>query len=345
MGNLASVPPIIQPATQWFYDFYATNIPMKQLMAIYNTDNDYPSISFGQSLNLTNVKAFHFDFGANGYKPNDASIHKQYPLHIWVQGTFKDPWKFDDKIYTNYMANHGFVSASVVHNWHNYPLFCHSIKDKSRKIFDDSSPDSIVTKLCELDFVDCDLGIVVSGFSQGGQLALLSSIYIKNYPLKGIHIMNSGYNMNGIPFGLRVELDCLKYNELSISQSRIRAITTDADELFGDSNITMIRDEVEQVTGYKVYNGDCKSKFNCIQDRDGSGWYIAKTSEVTDSEFNKNIGIHSWRARNMDTGKKMNDVFYDGCPKCEFSLHKNHQWLVKQVYDTCDCRRAQPRAC
>ena len=86
---------------------------------------------------------------------------------------------FRDTYFMFEMVKRGFVAVDLTYDpsFTNYALQgCNGIESRARAMFDGTSPLSALTKLCDqasYPFINCDLGVATSGWSQGAQLATL----------------------------------------------------------------------------------------------------------------------------------------------------------------------------
>ena len=145
---------------------------------------------------LFNMEYNNNGLSMTGYVPEMNSMDT-YPLFIWVTGTDMRHWTNDDQIIANYMGNKNYVSVSLDYPNALYPVLCSGIGNtnwlgKARLLFDKSNPQSALSRLCNPNTneytakIDCNKGIVLSGFSQGAQLVSLSGNFGFDSEIKGI---------------------------------------------------------------------------------------------------------------------------------------------------------------
>ena len=116
------------------------------------------------------------------YKPEGKYVcpPEGCPLFIWLDGTSVNVvHTFRDTYFMFEMVKRGFVAVDLTYDpsFTNYALQgCNGIESRARAMFDGTSPLSALTKLCDqasYPFINCDLGVATSGWSQGAQLATL----------------------------------------------------------------------------------------------------------------------------------------------------------------------------
>jgi len=133
----------------------------------------------------------------------DLACDSGCPLYIWLDGSFdSNTHQRRDDIMQYEMLQRGFVAVTVGYDDSLFrpSMGCDStsgflgsqgLLDKTKAIFDEDNNDSAVSQLCNLDEVDCDLGIATHGFSQGAQLASLGKLLCCSTHLHAhMHILN-----------------------------------------------------------------------------------------------------------------------------------------------------------
>jgi hypothetical protein len=202
-----------------------------------------------------------------GHEPAEAGT---YPVFVYLTGTlmkFNGP---DAKNLTLDMAGRGFVAATVDYTNDLYPLECGLMSTRSRCVFNASSSNSAIAKICARPKAACATkGIVVSGFSQGANMASLA----KNYDsrVRAAYLAGHGANgLGGLPMG-----SCLYESSNAFTPSQMRAVNGENDFFFGNTP-DGVRQRLEWASGVS-----CPGSWNCLQP-DGSGWYMVKGSELAD---------------------------------------------------------------
>jgi len=260
----------------------------------------------------------------NGHEPDGTG---PFPLFIYLQGTLMDQNGPNTEAFTSYMADNGVVGAAVHYfNGYNitdeecggcYPLLCDEWLTKAQELFSTTDDSSAVSVLCAREDVDCSLGIVIAGYSQGAQLASLSVNFVTDYDIHGVYEMAGG----DFPFLFYDFTDCLSFDALSWSESQIRAITGSHDEIFGIT-VDGVREQLISITGRSCDN----TTLNCIQEN-GSGWYI-----VEDSEAGNASHCYAFDGPSACTAGVLTSEYYGGCgTDCEWSLEANMDWLLSKL--------------
>jgi hypothetical protein len=204
-----------------------------------------------------------------GAEPSDAAT---YPVFIYLTGTNMPFNGADAQPFVQDMAARGFVAATVQYDSGSYPT-CTLMTKKASCLFNGSSVNSAVSKLCARPKADCSKGVVVSGFSQGANLAALA----KNYDarVRGAYLIGHGDRASGL-----IDVSsCADDARTALLPSQMRSINGENDEFFG-GNASGVRTQLQRVVGVS-----CPGAFSCLQ-ADGSGWQMVRTSEVADRTAN-----------------------------------------------------------
>jgi hypothetical protein len=246
-----------------------------------------------------------------GFEPSDAGT---FPVFIYLTGT-KMPFNGPEaKLFTEQMAGRGFVAAAVDYDSSSYPS-CSLMTKKASCIFSASSANSAVAKLCARAKADCSKGIVVSGFSQGANLAALA----KNYDARagGAYLIGHGDKASGI-----IDVSsCADNAKTTLLPSQMRSINGENDEFFG-ANANGVRSQLQKVVGVS-----CAGSWNCLQ-ADGSGWAMVRPSELADGTAN-----HCYYYQNGDRACTSNNgfdaTFLNG--SAPWSLAPSLDWLASKA--------------
>lgn len=204
-----------------------------------------------------------------GAEPADAAT---YPVFIYLTGTNMPFNGADAQPFVQDMAARGFVAATVQYDSASYPT-CTLMTKKASCLFNGASVNSAVSKLCARAKADCSKGVVVSGFSQGANLAALA----KNFDarVRGAYLIGHGNRAAGL-----IDVSsCADDARTALLPSQMRSINGENDEFFG-GNASGVRTQLQRVVGVS-----CPGAFNCLQ-ADGSGWQMVRTSEVADRTAN-----------------------------------------------------------
>jgi len=105
-----------------------------------------------------------------GHEPTAAG---RYPVAVWLTGTLADFAGEGAQEFTKSMASLGFVAATVEYTNYNYAS-CGTLKTRASCVFNASSANSAIAKLCARSKADCSKGIVVAGIRQGATMASLA---------------------------------------------------------------------------------------------------------------------------------------------------------------------------
>ncbi len=167
------------------------------------------------------------------------------------------PWSGDDEVITNLMADRGFVALSVDYSTRRrYPNNCADLNEAVAQVFDASDSSSAINQIAALAKADINKGIVVAGFSQGGNLASLANNY--NSSVEAAFVIGHGY----VGWGA----DCYKSQYITLGANSMRSVMGANDAAFTPYFTDDPRTMVEQTTGYSCG----ASAINCEQP-DGSG--------------------------------------------------------------------------
>lgn len=205
----------------------------------------------------------------SGFEPTEDG---KFPVYVYLTGTSMPFNGADAQPFIQDMAARGFVAATVDYDKGNYPT-CTLMRKRSQCIFDGASANSAITKICARAKADCSKGVVVSGFSQGANLAALS----KNYDsrVRAAYLIGHGDRAAGI-----IDVSsCADNAATTLKPSEMRSINGENDEFFG-SNANGVRTQLQKVVGVS-----CSGSWNCLQS-DGSGWQMVRASELSDRTAN-----------------------------------------------------------
>ncbi|PWU09869.1 MAG: hypothetical protein C5B51_05475 [Terriglobia bacterium] len=167
------------------------------------------------------------------------------------------------------MSKRGFLAASVQYNNTESQQTCPSYVPRTQGVFDASRSTSAVGVLCALSKANCTAGIVTSGISQGGMLAVIARNYAPN--VKAAYALSVGaYNKAILPIDLTA---CMGKQNTAIPANRLTVVTGQADPSFGTQS------SVQSVSGFSCPDGN----YQCWDPSgSGAGWYLVQNSQVTD---------------------------------------------------------------
>ena len=197
----------------------------------------------------------------------------QYPVFVYVTGTTMTPWSEDDQVITTQMARRGFVSVSV--DWDTRPLYpfnCDTLTTSVGKLFDASDPDSAINRIGALPKADLARGIVVAGFSQGGNIASMARNFHPG--VEAAYVIGHGYVFWGEA--------CYAIEQTALPPSRIRSAFGAEDAVWPQGG-TRDRNRVmlERTTG-----ASCGSSATQCVSPDGSGWWLVSRTATADGQAN-----------------------------------------------------------
>jgi hypothetical protein len=247
----------------------------------------------------------------NGAEPSDTGT---FPVFIYLTGTsmpFNGP---DAQPFVQDMAARGFVAATVQYDSGSYPQ-CSLMTKKASCIFNGSSATSAISLLCSRARADCSKGVVVSGFSQGANLAALA----KNYDarVRAGYFIGHGDKASGV-----IDVSsCADNAKTTLLPSQMRSINGENDEYFG-SNANGVRQQLQRVVGVS-----CSGSWNCLQG-DGSGWQMVRSSELSDRTAN-----HCYYFQNGNRACTSNNGFDPTwrTGTSSWSLAPSLDWLVSRT--------------
>jgi general stress protein CsbA len=203
----------------------------------------------------------------NGAQPTDPGT---YPVFLWFAGTNVSAWSADDEIITNLMAERGFVAVAVDYDTRgSYPGSCAALSESVQEVFDSSVTGSAINAISSLPKADPSKGIVVAGFSQGGNVASLAKDY--NYDVQAAYVIGHGYNDG---WGA----DCYKNSDTTLPSDRIRSVMGENDGAWVNYSADDQRGMLEATTGYS-----CGSQAMSCTQTNGSGWWLVTNSQTADS--------------------------------------------------------------
>ena len=203
----------------------------------------------------------------NGAQPADPG---SYPVFLWFAGTNVSAWSADDEIITNMMAERGFVAVAVDYDTRGiYPGSCAALSESVREVIDRTVTGSAINAISSLPKADPSKGIVVAGFSQGGNIASLAKNY--NYDVQAAYVIGHGYNDN---WGA----DCYKNSDTTLPSDRMRSVMGENDGAWVNYSVDDQRGMLEATTGYS-----CGSQAMSCTQTNGSGWWLVTKSQTADN--------------------------------------------------------------
>lgn len=190
-----------------------------------------------------------------------------YPVFMWTSGTEQPYNGMLAMLFIQSRAERGFLAATVDYANTQDGLDCTGAQNRAQGVFDANRATSAVSVLCGLPKATCGKGIVTSGFSQGGFLALLA----RNYAPKvgATYAMGISDYINDLGVSLAA---CLDKPYTAIPANRLTIVNGASDAHFAGQQ------PLENVSGFT-----CPNATQCWSpDNSGAGWYIVQNTEVKD---------------------------------------------------------------
>lgn len=191
---------------------------------------------------------------ADVWEPNASG---KYPVAIVTVGTFGSITAPAYQELAKEFGRQGFVAIVADYNtWENIlkPIPMDRVKAKANCTYRPSRPESVMTTVCARAKADCSKGIVTSGHSQGGAMALLGHDYDSR--IDAAHVWGTG---NDVPVTMEMK-------------SKIRVIAGEKDT---GGKTPM---DLNAMTGL-----NCDVQWECFRPN-GSGWRRVRDDEVTDGD-------------------------------------------------------------
>jgi dienelactone hydrolase len=204
------------------------------------------------------------------YQLPNASVFGKgpYPVAIWIPGTFEVPYDPLSLLFVTQMAERGFLAASVEYS--NEELLqqtCSAYTPRAKSLFEASVSTSAVSTICALSGASCSKGIVVSGISQGGILAVMAKNYAPE--VQAVYALSTG-SVNNAGIGVNLT-SCMGKSTTTIPADRLTIVNGAADPAFGTQSSTQAASGITCPSG----STQCWSP-----DGSGAGWYLVQDSQV-----------------------------------------------------------------
>jgi len=251
----------------------------------------------------------------------------RYPLFIYLHGADASLNEFTTRApmaVTKAMAQRGFVAASAQYDSSRLTFFSNR-KNVMNCLFSSSVPEGLLSKLCALDHVDCNQGIVLWGHSFGAMLSLAA--YNLEPRVRGVWA--TGVNTLNDPSGVTSRL----------STHRIRVVNGMNDTvpiigglLVANNNSTSKLNSVLGLAPAK----DCPGQANQCLRPDGSGWMLVQTADMSPA-FAPVKPDHCWfesKGCNSPGYYSYDDYFFDakdarGNYASRIAMGRQADWLAK----------------
>jgi hypothetical protein len=194
-----------------------------------------------------------------------------YPVFTWTTGTVA---QYDNPVamlVIQNMASRGFLAATV--DYSQVPLSsgtidCQDIYNRGQGVFDATRATSAVGVLCALPNASCGTGVVTSGMSQGGFLAVLAANYAPTVKATYALSVSDYIKTNGVDLSA-----CLDKQHTMIPANRLTIVDGASDNVLGGQQ------PVENVSGFTCPDGSTQC---WSPDNSGAGWYFVQDSQVQD---------------------------------------------------------------
>jgi dienelactone hydrolase len=202
------------------------------------------------------------------YATPDPAVYGKgpYPVAIWIPGTFELSYDPLSLLFVTQMTSRGFLAASVQYAnqelWQN----CSAYTTRASAIFSTASTTSAITAICALPGASCSKGIVTSGISQGGIIAILARNYTPQ--VKATYAMSAG-SVNQLGFNLT---SCMAKPNTTLSANRLVIVNGAEDPSFGSQS------SIQGASGVTCPAGSTQC---WSADGSGAGWYLVQNSQVT----------------------------------------------------------------
>jgi hypothetical protein len=187
-----------------------------------------------------------------------------YPVFMYAPGTYEtytDPLAME---FVAAMAARGFLAATVQYDNNEAVQTCSTYTPRAQGIYDVNRSTSAAGVLCSSPYANCTKGIVSSGVSQGGFMAVLAANY--NPKVKAVFALSmSDYALN-----VSLSYPCVDKPNTVLPENRLTIVNGAADPFFGGQQ------PLENVSGYTCANGSSQC---WSPDGDGAGWYIVQNSQ------------------------------------------------------------------
>ena len=198
----------------------------------------------------------------------------KHPVMIITPGTGQPHDALELKDLAASAASLGFVAASVAYaSSFQHEFGCGGpYEAKARCIFSADLSTRAIRKLCAHKNADCNKGVVTTGVSQGGVMALLAANF--DGRVRATVARSAGAKVFE-PAGA-----CLASWNTAIAKDRLRVINGEMDTLFVD---TWMQAPANPLVMNAVTGRSCLlSTYDCLNNPNGSGWRRVGTWEVAD---------------------------------------------------------------
>ncbi len=216
------------------------------------------------------------------------------------------------------MAARGFVAASVAYaNGSGDEFGCGGVyQNKARCIYSADLSSRAIRKLCSHPNADCTRGIVTSGVSQGGVMAILAANY--DGRVRATVARSVGVKV------FETDGACLQAGSTALPEDRLRVINGEMDTLFAN---TWMQAPANPWVMNAITGRACTlSTYNCLTGANGSGWRRVANWEVQDGYPGHCYFLNSPAADPNDCVSGTYDTGYT-TPWVDWSRDANLLWL------------------
>ncbi len=251
-----------------------------------------------------------------GAKPAAAGT---YPVLIYVHGTFGD-WggNTEGQTFVKHAAAQGFAAMALTYDSSSTNT-ASGYAGHAYCMFDQNHASNGLTTSCATLGADCSRGALVSGFSQGGIIAMIAKNYTPNVnAVWAIGVTSNIFPKNTVlpyamaaPNGTRV----LPNNKLVINTGQYTSSWTK--DLYA-----------HELPSLKKRTGvDCGTSYQCLTAA-GNGFYVVQNSEVADKKAD-----HCYWEGNSGCGlaPKNLEVGFQPPATTNWSMIRNLDWLRAQL--------------
>lgn len=289
----------------------AAAVPTQQFQTTYGAYN--PWTSWESWLSQPQCTETQVVYGSEPSTPGT------YPVLIYIHATLSNlSGNQEGQVITELAAAQGFVAVAPTYD-SNGTRNPKGFNGNATCMFNSAKSSNVISYACSLPEANCSGGVLVAGFSQGGELALLA----KNYNSQVTAAWAMGVNGIQAP------------SLLLPPPAGTRALADDKVRInVGQLDVTNGGAGPFDVSGLSAITGaSCGTTYDCLQP-DGSGYYIVSNAEVAD-----HIADHCYWMRSHKGGYSCTlnptiaglDPAFAPPSTTPWSLISNLDWLRSQL--------------
>lgn len=204
-----------------------------------------------------------------GARPAD---NASYPVLLYLPGTYGDYTDVEGKTFVQHAAAQGFIAMAVEYDSTSTNTLA-GYQGHAFCMFDQNHPGSALTSACAVSGADCSKGALVSGFSQGGAIAIISKNYTPNVnAVWSIGVSAYIYPNDTVPTNALAAPGgtcVLPNNKLVMNIGQARSALA---RNLNSNDLASLK---------SMAGANCGTSFQCLQ-TGGSGYYVVANSEVAD---------------------------------------------------------------